>query len=301
MPLVFAPQFKLAGSRGDGRHPYANSDGAFLGRGVPLLERDTFGRWQPRDQGVLEQLLSTGYGVPFGLGAGAAQLRHVAAALNDGDVALACISLLRMRLLPLPSAGHARAMAMADGLLVKDNPDWEDEPRVPAGNPDGGQWTDEGGDDVQVQPTAARMDETQARKERFVDAHLADTQEVADRLQVPVENILGVSAVESGWVESRIAVQGNNFFGIHHPAPYATGYLPAHAGPVRVATFASYADSLRSFVAIAGSLVRGAADPSGFAVALQNSGKFGVGNPTYVPSLTSTIRGPRSIVSRRRI
>src|SRR5437588_12531411 len=88
----------------------------------------------------------------------------------------------------------------ADGLLIKDNPDWEAEPRVPAGNPDGGQWTNEdGAEDADMQPAAAQMDETQARKERFVDAHLADTQETADRLGVPVENILGVSAIESGW------------------------------------------------------------------------------------------------------
>jgi hypothetical protein len=44
--------------------------------------------------------------------------------------------------------GMAKLVHAAD--LRKDNPDWEDEPRVPAGNPDGGQWTTDGdgiGDD----------------------------------------------------------------------------------------------------------------------------------------------------------
>jgi hypothetical protein len=178
----------------------------------------------------------------------------------------------------------------------------EDEPRVPAGNPGGGQWTSEGaGDDAQIQPAAAQVDETQARKERFVDAHISDTLEIANRLAVPVENILGLSALESGWGQHPFATEGNNFFGIHYPAPHATGYVPAGKGPAKVATFASYADSLRSFEAISGSIIRGIADPRDFATALWNSGKFGVGNPTYVSDLARTIRGLGLLVSRRRI
>ena len=308
MTVAFASQFKLAGPLGDGRHPYANGDGAFVGRGVPLLEREALGRWKPRDDAVLERLLAVGYSVPIHLGWRSAQLGHVAAVLNEGNIALACISLLRMQLRPLPTDGHARAMAKADGLLAKDNPDWEDEPRVPAGNPDGGQWTTEDGADegADIQPAAAQVDETQARKERFVDAHLADAQETADRLRVPVENIIGLSAVESGWGRARFAVQGNNLFGIHYPARYATGYLPARRSTVRVATFTSFADSLRSFTAIAGSLVRGISNPSEFGAALQNSGKFGIDTvtgqkkPDYVPELAATIRGLRPIISRRR-
>jgi hypothetical protein len=197
-------------------------------------------------------------------------------------------------------------MAMADGLVVKYNPDLEDEPRIPAGNPGGGEWTSEGagGAAAHIEPAAARVDETQAKKDRFVDAHLADAQRVADQLAVPVENILGVSAEESAWGESRFAIEGNNFFGLHYPAPFATGYLPARRGPARVATFASYADNLRSFAAIAGSLVRGVSDPSDFAAALQNSGKFGIDTrtgqkrPDYVPGVAGTIRGLRPIIGR---
>src|SRR5208283_4349807 len=113
----------------------------------------------------------------------------------------------------------------------------------------------EGGraEDANVRPAAAQISDDQAKKERFVDAHLGDTQAAADRLGIPVENILRVSALELRWGTSRFATQGNNFFGIHYPAPYASGYMQALNGPNKVAKFASYADSLRSFVAISGS------------------------------------------------
>lgn len=151
------------------------------------------------------------------------------------------------------------------------------------------------------------MNAVQAMKGRFVDAHLADTQKAADQLGIPVENILALSALESSWGKHPFAAQGNNYFGIHYPAPYATGYVQAKRGPAKVATFASYADSLKSFAQISGSLVRDKSDPEAFAAALQNSGKFGVDTttgakvPTYVPNVAATIRGLRAIVGRRKI
>ncbi len=295
---------RLAGPHGDGRHPYVNADGAFVGGGVPLLERDALGQWRPRDEAVIEWLLAAGFGVPFRLDRRYAQLEHVARALNQGNLALACISLVRMQLPPLPSAAHARAMADADEVLAKENPNWEHEPRVPAGNPDGGQWTDQAGDEgdeTGTQPVAGRADDTQARKERFIDAHLSDAAAVARQFGIPVENIIGVSAVESGWGTSRFAREGNNYFGIHYPAPFASGYMVARDNRVKVATFASYADSLRSFTATAGSLVRQIADPDAFATALYDSGKFGVGNRTYARDLARTIRSLRLLLDRRRI
>jgi hypothetical protein len=197
-------------------------------------------------------------------------------------------------LLAFPEIGpEAMAKLAHAAALQKDNPNWADEPRNPAGGPGGGEWTNDGNEggraeDANVRPAAAQISDDQAKKERFVDAHLGDTQAAADRLGIPVENILRVSALESRWGTSRFATQGNNFFGIHYPAPYASGYMQALNGPNKVAKFASYADSLRSFVAISGSIVQAKSDPEAFAAALQNSGRFGINQngvkvPTYVP------------------
>jgi len=122
---------------------------------------------------------------------------------------------------------------------------------------------------------------------------------------VPVENILGLSALESTWGEHRFAAQGNNYFGIHYPAPFANGYMLS-AGGTKVATFTSYGESLKSFVAVSGSIIQDKRDPRTFAAALQNSGRFGIDIrtgaklPGYVGDVAATIRGIRSIVARRK-
>ncbi len=135
----------------------------------------------------------------------------------------------------------------------------------------------------------------------------------ADELGVPVENILGLSALESGWGNGDFTAAhddrpaGNNYFSLHYPAPFATGYVKAKGSNSKVATFASYADSLRSFIAESGSTVRGISDPEAFARALQDSGKYGIDIDTggkvrtYVSSTAATIRGLRPFVARRRI
>ena len=96
-----------------------------------------------------------------------------------------------------------------------------------------------------------------------------------------------------------------NYFGIHYPAPFANGYILSKNG-VKVATFASYADSLQSFVRISGATVSGKSDPTEFAAALQNSSKFGIESdgsksPHYIHDLVSIIHGLRPFVARRRI
>jgi hypothetical protein len=200
-----------------------------------------------------------------------------------------------------PRAEWLRRLATAD-TLIKSGYDPE-EPRD-----EHGRWTSEGDAtaDASIQPAAARPDDTQAKKERFVDAHLAAAQKAADKLGVPVENILGLSALESQWGEHRFAAQGNNYFGIQYPAPFATGSMLTEDGKTKLATFASYADNLRSFVAESGSVVQGISGPSEFAAALQNSGKYGIKRggskvPTYVHDMALTIQGLRSIISHRKI
>jgi hypothetical protein len=137
MALLFLRKFSTAGPGGDGRQAYLTTEGAFIGAGVPLLERDAYGRFWPRALAVLEALLTKGYGAQVELGWRAARLRHVAEALNKGDLALAGISLVHLELPPLPSDDHAQAMAEADDLLAKYDPD---QPRAPKGDANGGQW-----------------------------------------------------------------------------------------------------------------------------------------------------------------
>lgn len=75
-------------------------------------------------------------------------------------------------------------------------------------------------------------------------------------------------------------------------------------GKTKVATFASFEDSLRSFSVMSGAIVQGKADPVAFALALQNSRKFGINTatgkkmPTYVKDVAGTIEGLRPIVAR---
>lgn len=132
----FFTEYRLADSRGDGRHPYLNEDGAFLGNATPLLAKKA-GSWSPQPRGALEQILTAGYGIPVDLGWRMKNLSCLAHALNRGDRSLAAILLVHMELPALPDGG-ARRMAMADGLARSYNPN---EPRVPAGNPGGGEWT----------------------------------------------------------------------------------------------------------------------------------------------------------------
>jgi len=248
-----------------------------------------------------------------------ARCRHIDEALERGDIAKALDHDIPRAVLGITDR-PLRRLAIAE-ILAKAgyNPD---EPRVPAGSPGGGEWTTGGGADgeagsdatgepelgaggPEIQPAAAQSGSVQAKKERFVDAHVADTRPVAAGLGIPVENILGLAAEESGWGTSGFAERGNNFFGIHYPAPNAVGYMTAQQDG-RIAAFESYAASLQSFVAIAGPIVRGKEDPEEFARALQDSGKFGIDvttgakMPNYVPGLAATIRSLRAIIARRR-
>lgn len=250
-----------------------------------------------------------------------ARCRRIDEAVARGDLAKARDYGLPRAVLDIADRPLHR-LAIAEFLAKAGfNPD---EPRVRAGNTDGGQWTTGGGgsdggsgSSAGIQPdlgaggsdiesAAAQTGGVRAKKERFVDAHLADTQPAADKLRVPVENILGLAALESGWGSGDFVPDGNSFFGIHFPAPYANGYMIAHATGAKVAGFASYADSLQSFVATSGTIIDGKADPEEFARALQDSGKFGIDPrsgakvPTYVRDLASTIRGLRAIIARRR-
>ena len=88
MSLPLFRVFTLGGPNGDGSHPYVNEGGAFLGRGVPLLEKDGIGRWRARPRSTLEKLFRVGYGVPVDLGWRITQLGYVAQALNKKETSV---------------------------------------------------------------------------------------------------------------------------------------------------------------------------------------------------------------------
>jgi len=113
---------------------------------------------------------------------------------------------------------------------------------------------------------------------KFVKKYRPDCQPIADRLKVPVENILGLAAQESQYGEGRIASEYNNYFSMHAPAPLQTGEAAALKDPkVKVAKFASFAQSAQSFEQRFGAAVKGKADPEDFGEALV-SAKFNSGD-----------------------
>ena len=151
-----------------------------------------------------------------------------------------------------------------------------------------------GGD---ARPECDRSIGNNAQKLDWINAHLTDATKVAGELGVTAADILGLSALESGWGNGRFAKQGNNFSSEHYPASLATGYITARGNTkVKVATFASYGDSAESFRLDYGSLVQNLADSAKFAAALQNAGKYGI-NPdgskvsNFVTDTAGTISG----------
>jgi hypothetical protein len=69
----------------------------------------------------------------------------------SGEDALARIYAVLIGFPEIAPDGMAKLAAVAS--LRKYNPDWEDEPRIPTGNPDGGQWTADGDGGSRMSPS----------------------------------------------------------------------------------------------------------------------------------------------------
>lgn len=141
-------EFRLGGPIGDGVHPYLNERGAFLGDGTPLLEKDSIGCWRARARPNLEKSVSRSYGVPANLEWRMGRFEAVARALNKGNRSLAAIILVHAELPPLPQRIGAHRAATLGSRFSKDGYDVSNEPRIPAGQAGGGEWTDGGGEGV---------------------------------------------------------------------------------------------------------------------------------------------------------
>jgi hypothetical protein len=226
MTIAFARPYRLVPRGAAGLA--CDDDGVALGP-VRLVEpvADAAGRrvYRLRRAAEIAEALRRAYGyAPDEIARCQRGLAAIARLLNAGERAQAGIRAVQLAFPEIMPAAMAKLAQAAS--LQKDNPNWADEPRIPAG----GDWTTggaAGAGDANIQPIAAPLNPIQAMKQRFVDAHLADTQKAADQFGIPVENILGVAALESNWGASRFAAQGNNYFGIHYPASHANGYMQA--------------------------------------------------------------------------
>jgi hypothetical protein len=78
-------------------------------------------------------------------------LRRAASAIEAGDLCLAGIETVLLRLPDLTPQALARLAKVAE--ITKWGTSWQDQPRVPAGQPDGGQWTT-GDDESAPAPSA---------------------------------------------------------------------------------------------------------------------------------------------------
>jgi hypothetical protein len=79
-------------------------------------------------------------------------LLRAAAALEANDLAQAGVEAVMLGLPDLSVEGTAKLTAIAD--LEKGGAGWQDQPRVPAGQPGGGEWTSEGGSGSPSTPAA---------------------------------------------------------------------------------------------------------------------------------------------------
>ncbi|MCL2162129.1 MAG: hypothetical protein FWH56_09660 [Betaproteobacteria bacterium] len=140
-----------------------------------------------------------------------------------------------------------------------------------------------------------------AQAVEFVHRFRADCQRVIDedKLDIPLENFLGLSAKECGYGQSPIIKRGlNNYFSMHSPAPLEIGRSQALGNPkVFLAHYTSFYHCAKSFSMRWGNTVRGKKDPSAFANALvcsrgcYNSGNDATGgNSNFIKDLLDVIR-----------
>jgi hypothetical protein len=168
------------------------------------------------------------------------------------------------------------------------------QPRVPAGNPAGGQWAPGGGTARRTPTKKPKRTGTATDPVKYTQDHQADAATVAQHLRIPTQNVLGLSANESYWGTSDAALKANNFFGLHGGAnaPFADDDWYTKDG-VPMSHFPSYLDSAKSFAAQYGKYVAGISDPTAFAQALVkagfNSGKAPGGDPKFVEKTVGTI------------
>ncbi|HUC69820.1 MAG TPA: hypothetical protein VMS01_01385, partial [Stellaceae bacterium] len=255
-------------------------DGLMLGAGTVLTKMDRAA--EPTTGLVLGAaaeerllaLLAAGYGRPVE-GRVLGNIRRASQYWRDGQWHLAAIELALTGLPPLadePGASYRLyladrlidsgfaprkvAKALGVGLALPDtaragfNPN---QPRVPAGNPDGGQW--DNGNGVTAAPAAARNPPATPEyrtgdPDKFFDTLYPPVHALAQRFGIDETWLLGLSAYESGWLD-RHNRELNDPFGV------------THGGGPNVA-YGSIADAVAYWEQRCGPVVRGATSPEDF-------------------------------------
>jgi hypothetical protein len=141
------------------------------------------------------------------------------------------------------------------------------QPRLPAGNPDSGQWS--GSNEITAIPAAARnlaaarnpaaaAEYQTGDRAAFFDTLYPPVHRLARRLGIDETWLLGLAAYESGWLDPHDR-DLNNPFGVTHGGGLNVGY-------------AAIADAVAYWEKQYGSVVRGATSPQDFAQRLWEAG-----------------------------
>lgn len=305
MTLPFGRQFGLFPRGGAGL--VCDEMGVALGSielAVVMADSDGRRRCRLRPAAEIAKALDLAYGYRLDRPADyyCAGIRRIAELIEDGDRGQADLHAVFLGLPKISSEGMTKLTIMRD--LKKSEDGRENEPRIAPGVEGGGEWTVGTGDgDVNPEP-AAFQGVTPAEKAAFVRGHLADATKAAQTLGIPVENLLGLAALESAWGRSRFAKEGNNLFNIYFPAPLSTQPLPAIKNKkARVAKFGSFSECFDCFAIKYKSIITNKKDPVEFASILQDRAKFGIDPDNgakikeFVPGVVRTIRGMQRIIS----
>jgi hypothetical protein len=220
------------------RGTVVDADGAVLGPDCVLVDR-VAQRWRCIGRGEAAALQSFVLGNDPEPGWLFHQCRLIANALADSDIARVQILGLRIPV-GVPDDRQLKQLALA-APFIKAGFD-PDEPRVPAGNPDGGQWTTEG-DESAIVPAAARRPAGRTPNgdpDKFFDTIYERVHALAQRLGIGEDWLLGLAAHESGYLNADNRAI-NNLFGttrgggpnVHHSSiDAAIAYWEGRFGPV---------------------------------------------------------------------
>ena len=108
---------------------------------------------------------------------------------------------------------------------------------------------------------------------QFVKDFGPEADDIAKRMNVPVEFILGLVAQETQYGLGDAAKNDNNYYSLHAPAPGQSGSRHAKGDPkVMLAGFDTPHDSGLSFIKKFGTFVQNASDATDFALRLVKAG-----------------------------